>query len=136
MQAAFTGSGGKAELVMLPPFGADGHTVFFASGGPQLLLPALDTFLRANALPSWEEAAFAPLLARLSASNRQSVEAYLRMPAEKALALGPTSGAYWRYGERTLDLARSKALAFCAEQAKAACILAAENFDPVGATSP
>ena len=62
MHAAFTGSGGKAELVMLPPFQGDEHTMFFAPGGRQLVLPELDGFLRANGLPTWDEAAFAPLL--------------------------------------------------------------------------
>jgi len=62
LRAAFTGSGGKAGLVMLPPFQGDGHTMFFAPGGRQLLLPELDGFLRANGLPTWDEATFATLL--------------------------------------------------------------------------
>src|ERR1700722_2025756 len=131
MRVAFTGSGGKAELVMLPPFRDDGHTLFYAPGGRQLLLPELDKFLGTNNLPTWNRASFAPLLAHLSPQDRQSVEPYLRMPAEKALALGPDSGAYWQQGERSLDEARSKALAFCKEQANAECSLAIENFSLV-----
>jgi dienelactone hydrolase len=131
MRTAFTGTGGKAELVMLPPFRDDGHTLFYAPGGRQLLLPELDKFLGANGLPTWNPASFAPLLARLSLQDRQSVETYLRMPTEKALALGPDSGAYWQQGERSLDEARSKALAFCKEQTKAECSLAIENFSLV-----
>ncbi len=136
MRAAFTGSGGKAELMMLPPFQGDGHTIFFAAGGGQLLLPELDGFLRANGLPTWNEATFAPLLARLSPPDRQSVEAYLRMPTEKALALGPETGAYWRQGERTLEDAQTKALAYCNEQTKAGCSLAADNFEPTMQPTP
>ncbi len=63
MRAAFTGSGGRAQLAMLPPFKGDGHALFFAPGGRRLLLPELDGFLRANGLPTWDEAAFAPVLA-------------------------------------------------------------------------
>jgi len=66
MRAAFAGSGGRAELVKLPPFRDDGHAVFFAPGGRRLLLPELDRFVRTNALPTWDKAVFAPLLARLS----------------------------------------------------------------------
>ncbi|WP_131120259.1 dienelactone hydrolase family protein [Lichenihabitans psoromatis] len=131
MRAAFTGSGGNTHLVMLPPFQGDGHTMFFAPGGRQLLLPELDGFLRANGLPTWNEVDFAPLLAHLSPQDRESVEAYLRMPTEKALAVGSESGAYWREGERTIGDARTKALAYCREQTKTECSLAAENFDPV-----
>jgi dienelactone hydrolase len=128
MRAAFTGSGGKAELVMLPPFRDDGHTLFYAPGGRELLLPRLDGFLRTNGLPTWDEAAFAPLLARLSTQDRQSVETYLRMPTEKALAWGPERGALWHQGAPSLDEARSKALAYCKEQVGAECLLGIENF--------
>lgn len=131
MRAAFTGSGGKAELVMQPPFRNDGHALFGTPNGRQLILPELDSFLRANGLPSWDAAAFAPLLARLSSKDRQGVKAYLRLPTEKALAVGPEAGMYWQYNERNLDDARSKVLAHCKEQVKAECALVAENFNPV-----
>ena len=117
---------------MLPPFGADGHTLFFAEGGRQWLLPELDRFLRAHGLPTWDESRFAPLLARLSPSDRASVENYLTaQPSEKALALGPHGGAYWHQGSATLTEARQDALAYCRKQVGADCQLAAENYDPV-----
>lgn len=128
MRAAFTGSGGKVELIMLPPFRGDGHALFFPIGGRGLLLPALDSFLRTNGLPTWDAAAFAPLLAHLSPKDWQGVEAYLRLPTEKALASGPDANMYWHQGARSLDDARSKVLAYCKEQAKAECTLTAENF--------
>lgn len=128
MRAAFTGSGGQAQLAMLPPFKEGGHTLFFAPGGRRLLLPELDRFLRANKLPTWDEARFAPLLARLPDSGRLSVQRYLSDPAEKALALVPGGGAYWWKGERTAAEARSHALARCKEKAGVDCVLAADNF--------
>ena len=137
LRAAYTGSGGEAELVMLPPFGADGHTLFFAAGGRQRLLPELDRFLRAHALPSWDEARFAPLLARLSPTDRESVENYLTaQPSEKALALGPHGGAYWFQGDATVAEARRDALAYCRKQVGADCQIAAENFDLMPTTPP
>ena len=136
MRAAFTGSGGRAQLAMLPPFKGDGHTLFFAPGGKRLLLPELDGFLRANGLPTWDEAAFAPVLAGLSQGDRESVEGYLREAAEKTLALAPNGGAYWRYGEGTAAEARSRALAYCKEKAGVDCTLAAENFRLLIQTPP
>lgn len=131
MRAAFTGSGGRADLVMLPPFRDDGHAVFFAPGGRGLLLPELDRFLRVNGLPTWDEAAFAPFLARLSLRDRQGVETYLRLPAEKALALAPAGGVYWSQSRPTGDDARAEALAYCKQQVGADCTLAAVNFHSV-----
>jgi len=129
MRAAFTGTGGRAELVMLPPFRDDGHALFYGPGGKRLLLPELDRFLRANGLPTWDEAAFEPLLARLPLDDAKVVQDYLRLaPAEKALALAPGGGAYWWDGEGTATEARSRALAYCKEKAGADCTLAAENF--------
>jgi len=58
------------------------------------------------------------------------------MPTEKALALGSESGAYWQQGERTLEDARTKVLAYCRERTKAECSLAADNFDPINQRTP
>jgi dienelactone hydrolase len=131
MRDAFTGAGGKVQLIMLPPFQADGHALFYAPGGRQLLLPELDNFLRTNGLPTWNLSAFDALLARLSVRDRQSVATYLTMPTEKALVLGPQTGTYWWQGAGTLDTARTRALAYCKEQVKAECSLGIENFTPV-----
>ena len=129
MRAAFTGSGGQAELVMLPPFQDDGHKLFFAPGGMRLVLPELDRFLRANALPTWNEAALAPLLARLPSEQWQSVKNYMRLlPTEKALALAPSGIPYWNKGSKTLKEAQDKALSYCKAQTRAECVLVAENF--------
>ena len=142
LRAAYTGSGGQAELVELPPFGTDGHALFYGEGGKQRLLPELDRFLRAHGLPSWDKASFAPLLARLSPSDRYGVESYLTaQPSEKALALGPQGGAYWHQGSATLEEARRGALAYCRKEVGADCRLAAENYElmpsaTVGAVPP
>lgn len=43
---AFLGAGGVAELRPLPPFGEDGHTLFFARDGAEIWGPPVEAFLR------------------------------------------------------------------------------------------
>ena len=45
MYDAFTGSGGRAEFHPLPPFGKDGHTLFFGSGGSAIWGPLMEAYL-------------------------------------------------------------------------------------------
>ncbi len=137
MHAAYVGgdgspTGAKAELVTLPPFGSDGHALFYRGNGRSRLLPQVDRFLRANGLPTWDHSVFEPLLARLPAAERPSVEDYLRWPTEKALALGPEMEVRWYYGQASLEEARNRALAYCKDQTKRNCTLAAENFSLIG----
>lgn len=136
MRAAFTGSGGQAELVMLPPFKGDGHTLFFADGGRRLLLPEVDRFLRAHGLPTWDEGEFAPLLARLSAGDRDDVAAYLREPTEKVLAMAPNGSVHWHWGSNQIEDARSQALAYCKRETGAECRIVAEDFSLVDQGGP
>ena len=46
MHDAFTAAGGKAELQQLPPFGKDGHALFFGTGGSAIWGPLMDAYLR------------------------------------------------------------------------------------------
>jgi pimeloyl-ACP methyl ester carboxylesterase len=130
MRAAFTGSGGNAELILLPPFQADGHKLFFAAGGKQVLLPRLDSFLRANGLPTWSERPFEPLLTSLSPNDRQFVEDYLGLdPTEKALAREASgSRIYSAFGYPTRREARKAVLTRCRKDTGADCKLLVENF--------
>lgn len=45
MHAAYTHSGAKAELIQLGPFAADGHTLFFGSGGSAIWGPLIERYL-------------------------------------------------------------------------------------------
>lgn len=45
MHDAFTGSGGKATLLQLPPFAKDGHTLFFGAGGSAIWGPLIEPYL-------------------------------------------------------------------------------------------
>ena len=130
MLTAYRNAGGRAELTMFPPFEEDGHKMFLRETGRRLLLPEIDRFLRRNALPTWDEGAWEPLLAKLSQADRDTVLAYLRTgPTEKALAFGRGgTGAYWHSGDASLEAARASALNSCRERTNGACTLAAENF--------
>ena len=46
MFTAYTEAGGKATLLLLPPFGEDGHTLFGAAKGVPLWRDKVDAFLR------------------------------------------------------------------------------------------
>ncbi len=132
LRAAFTHAGGRAELVMLPPFRDDGHALFDAPGGRTWLLPDLDRFRRAHGLPTWDEAESAPLLARLPINDGLTAQAYLQsLSAEKALALAPGGGAYWSSNRRTAAEAQRRALARCKVKAGVDCTLAFDNFRPL-----
>lgn len=53
MHQAFTAAGGQAELKQLPPWGNDGHGLFFGRDGSATWGPLVEEFLRAHdALPS------------------------------------------------------------------------------------
>lgn len=45
LHASYIGSGGKARYALLPPFGSDGHNLFFAKGGSAIWGPPVDRWL-------------------------------------------------------------------------------------------
>jgi pimeloyl-ACP methyl ester carboxylesterase len=45
MYDAFTAAGGRAEFLQLPPFGADGHQLFFSNGGSAIWGPPMESYL-------------------------------------------------------------------------------------------
>lgn len=59
LYAAFTGAGGRADLVMLPPFGEDGHKLF-STKGAHLWTAQLDAFLVREGLAQAAPAVAAP----------------------------------------------------------------------------
>jgi dienelactone hydrolase len=60
--ARFKGGGARAEYVLQPPFGANGHYVFTDAAGVALWLPAVESFLRRHGIP------FTPLRAESRAA--------------------------------------------------------------------
>ncbi len=45
MYDSFTASGGRAEFHQLPPFAADGHTLFLGNGGSAIWGPLMQAYL-------------------------------------------------------------------------------------------
>jgi hypothetical protein len=137
MHGAFTGAGGRAQLIDAPAFGDDGHTLF--SRGIALWTPMVDRFLREQNLGTREVAA-APLPAALSPpphlkeKGRSAFADYLAASPHKAFAVSPTGGFGYRGGQRSATAARDAALAGCAKFA-ADCAVYAVDEDLVGKES-
>lgn len=45
MHTTYTAAGGRAELVFTPPFGAEGHDLFYGRGGSDVWGPIVETYL-------------------------------------------------------------------------------------------
>ncbi len=137
MHAAFTGAGGRAQLIDAPAFGNDGHTLF--SRGIALWTPMVDHFLREQNLGTRELAA-APLPAtlspppRLREKGRSAFADYLAARPHKAFAVSPTGGFGYRSGQRSAAAAQDAALAGCAKFATD-CAVYAINEELVGKAS-
>ena len=134
MHTAFTGAGGRAQLIDVPAFGDDGHTLF--SRGIPLWAPMVDRFLREQNLGKRELAA-APLPAalspplRLGEKGRSAFANYLAASPHKAFAVSPAGGFGYRGGQRSAAAAQDAALAACAKFA-ADCAVYAVDEELVG----
>lgn len=122
---AFNGAGGRASLVMMPPFGEDGHQLFTREGTPQWA-PLVDRFLAAHGLTLRA----APLeIARVAArpppslgeKGREAFAKFLAGPDHKAFAVSPGGGYGWRSGRRSEAEAAADALAYCEEATGKRC---------------
>jgi dienelactone hydrolase len=115
---AFTGAGGKVAFVKAPPFGADGHHLFSTAGIPQWA-PMVDDFLKAQNLVLRSNPLPPPALPnirpapRLSANGRKSFADFLASAPHKAFAMSPQGAFGWISGRRTIEAAKSGALAKC-----------------------
>jgi len=130
MHAAFTGTGGRAQLIDAPAFGDDGHTLF--SRGIPLWTPMVDRFLREHNLGTRELAA-APLPTALSPPSRLGEKAraafadYLTASPHKAFAISPTGDFGYRGGQRSAGAAQDVALAVCAKFVADCAVYAVED---------
>ncbi|MET7246529.1 CocE/NonD family hydrolase [Methylobacterium sp. EM32] len=133
MSAAYRQGGGTVDLRFLPPFEADGHTLYRWEANA-LTQPNIDDFLRAHGLPALvDDRVFAPVRPTLALDDQHLLDHYLRMPTEKALAV-PASGpgAYYVYAERSMEAARRRALERCRAISRSTCDLVAENTTLTG----
>jgi dienelactone hydrolase len=130
IHAAFTSTGGRAQLIDAPAFGDDGHTLF--SRGIALWTPMVDRFLHEQNLGTRELAA-APQPAalspppRLSQRGRSAFADYLAASPHKAFAVSPTGGFSYRGGQRSAAAAQDAAHAGCAKFAPDCAVYAVDE---------
>jgi len=134
MHAAFTGAGGRAQLIDAAAFGDDGHRLF--SGGIVLWTPMVDRFLREQNLGTRAVAALPrpPALsppAQFGEKGRSGFADYLAASPHKAFAVSPGGRFDWRGGQRSTAAAQEAALAGCTKFG-ADCALYAVDDELVG----
>lgn len=133
LHTAFTRDGGQATLSLFGPVGEDGHQLWYLFDGRMLWLPAVDQFLRAQRLPTWDPRPMEAISNRLDPQQRSVLERYLSAPSEKALAIAPMRRLVWFHaGSADLDAARQASLEGCERAWFERCEVAAENFGPPG----
>jgi pimeloyl-ACP methyl ester carboxylesterase len=134
LHAAYTPSGGAAELIELAPLKTDGHFLWSNFDGRRQWLPALDRFLLAHAWPTWDRARVEAALARLRPGLRSipTVETYLMAPSEKVLARARSGrGVTWWAGGDMAAM-REKSVVACEQQFHEPCAVVMENFSVIG----
>jgi dienelactone hydrolase len=136
---AFVARGGRTDFQMFPPVGSDGHDMFVSNDGLLRILPALDRFLRANRLPTFDPAPVETALRELGlgTSSRALLARYHGRATEKALAVSSSNKTlYAAFNHGDLAQAEASALEGCAKQAGEPCRILARNFDVVREEPP
>ncbi len=134
LHETYVAKGGRTEFHMFEPIGADGHAMFGHLDGMLRWIPALDRFLRANKLPTYDpapiEAAVKEL--NLAAPVRAVLARYHGRPTEKAMAISQSKKiVYAQFGSADLEEMEIKARAGCEERAKEPCRVFLRNFEVV-----
>src|SRR5687768_4042467 len=132
----FTASGAKAEYVLQPPFGRDGHYIFSEVLGVRYWLPAVEQFLGRHGIPFERLDAAQPIHAveRLphvrTDACRNLYRAFLESPGPRAYAVSGDGRCGFAGG---LTDAPEVAVRECRTNAKEACSLYAVDADIVWA---
>ncbi len=140
LQQAYTGGGGKAELINVGSFRQDAHRLAMSHHSVALWWPATERFLRKVGMPVGSTTASTTVttavamsaqltsqpeaVAKLSASGQAGYQKFLSQAFPRAFAMSP-SGA-WGWAEDGDDPAEA-ALAQCQKHAKDSCQLFAVN---------
>jgi dienelactone hydrolase len=118
---AFTGAGGRADLVIAPAFGSNGHFLFSPPGIPEWT-PYVDKFLaqqnltmRATPLALPPPIISAPKA--LGVNGQKAFADFLVDGPHKAFAMAPSGAFGWKAGARTPEVARAAALKSCEQHA-------------------
>ncbi|HKU46869.1 MAG TPA: prolyl oligopeptidase family serine peptidase [Burkholderiales bacterium] len=132
----FTAAGARAEYVLQPPFGRDGHYIFSEVLGVRYWLPAVEQFLGKYNIPFERLDAAEPIIAvdRLphvsSDACRNLYRVFLESPAPRAYAVSGDGRCGFAGG---LADAADVAVRECKTNAKEACSLYAVDADVVWA---
>lgn len=132
LHEAYVGQGGRAEFHMFDPVGTEGHDMFGHMDGMLRWIPALDRFLRAQKLPTFDPNPVDASLRQLNLgpSARQVVIRYAGRPTEKALAVSRSNRVvYAQFGGADLDETERLAAEACVERAKEPCRILIRNFE-------
>jgi dienelactone hydrolase len=123
---AYTAGGAPAQLVTLPPVGADGHSALQTA--PELVWPPVEAFLAARGLPA-QVVIELPPLAQLppppgvSAACLTGFRKYVEERTDaKAFATGPGGHCGWQTAGETPELAKQSAMTEC-DKRGAGCAL-------------
>jgi dienelactone hydrolase len=134
LHEAYVAGGGRTAFHMFEPIGDDGHNMFGNVEGMLRWIPALDRFLRANKLPTYDPAPIEAAVKQLGLATpvRAVLTRYEGRPTEKALALSRSNKiAYPQFGSADLEEIETKARAACEERAKEPCRIFLRNFEVV-----
>jgi dienelactone hydrolase len=126
--------GGRTDFHMFEPIGEDGHQMFGTHDGMQRWIPALDRFLRANKLPTYDRAPIEAAVKELNlvGGARAVVARYHGRPTEKALAVSRSNrNVFAQFDGPDLAQIEARALKTCEEQAKESCRIIVRNFEVV-----
>ena len=132
----FTAAGARAEYVLQPPFGRDGHYIFSEVLGVRYWLPAVEQFLGKYNIPFERLDSAEPIIAvdRLphvsSDACRNLYRVFLESPAPRAYAVSGDGRCGFAGG---LADAADVAVRECRTNAKEACSLYAVDADVVWA---
>jgi dienelactone hydrolase len=154
LHSAFLDAGGDVKFVMFFHDGDVGTAIFSQATGAWYA--QMDAFLRVRSLPTWSPADVWTFVERLKITDRIERENvagvlfqyYFAAPGEKAIAFSPSLQAAWvrpqnkvvaeprlpltyQFGAKSLDEARSSALANCQKVAQD-CAIVMENDRFVG----
>jgi len=138
VHAAYVAQGGVATLKIAPSLQpADGHNIFELPAGRQHWLAALDSFLRAQNLPTWSAQQLDALMQKYNiATNRRPwLEGYFSLYTPKALVRAPNGVLNYSASAGGLEPAQKSALDGCEKTAKAACTPIMKNFEMVATSN-
>jgi len=134
LHEAYVAKGGRTRFHMFEAIGKDGHDLINLHDGMLRWIPALDDFLRANGLKTYDQAPINATInaLQLPAGSRQVFRRYHGRPTEKALAVSQSNRtAYASFAGADLPVIEKAALENCARLAREPCRIVLRNFEIV-----